>query len=111
MQISSREISNKKSLQNSIWEGLGLHLGGAWDGLGRLLGALGPLLPVFLRLKSIYFATLVQDGLQEPTGIDFGRVLGGFGKVWGRFLELWGTFWTDFGSFWPKKALLGQILV
>ena len=37
----------KKSIKSQIWEGLGLHLGRVWDDLGRLLGALGPLLGVF----------------------------------------------------------------
>ena len=35
-------------LKKWIWEGLGLHLGRVWDGLGRLLGALGRFLVAFL---------------------------------------------------------------
>ena len=47
MQIVNRKIKAQKRLKKWIWEGLGLHLGGVWDGLGRLLGALGRLLAVF----------------------------------------------------------------
>ena len=54
MQIWNRKIKSKKSLNNRFWEGFGLHLGGVWDALGRLLGAswrsgasLGHLLIVF----------------------------------------------------------------
>ena len=31
-----------------IWEGLGLHLGGVWDGLGRPLGTFERFLVAFL---------------------------------------------------------------
>ena len=61
-------------------------------GLERFGASLGhswvPFAGFFLRLKSICFATLVQHGLQEPVGTDFGRVLGGSGRAWGRFLNL-----------------------
>ena len=43
MQIWNGKTKAKKSPKNRIWEGLGLHLGGVWHGLGRLLGALGRL--------------------------------------------------------------------
>ena len=41
MQTSYRKIKSKKMLKKWIWDGLGLHLGGGWDALGRLLVALG----------------------------------------------------------------------
>ena len=41
MRIGSRKIKAKKSLKNRFGEGLGLHLGGVWGGLGSHLGALG----------------------------------------------------------------------
>ena len=48
MQLWSRKIKSQKSRQNWIWEGLGLHLGGGWDGLGRLLSTFDHFLVVFL---------------------------------------------------------------
>ena len=50
-QIQSGKTKTKKSLKNRFWEGLGLHLGGVWDGLGPLLGALGRFLGVFWAFK------------------------------------------------------------
>ena len=38
MQILGREQKATKCIKEWIWEGLGLHLGGGWRGLGRLLG-------------------------------------------------------------------------
>ena len=55
MQIWSGKIKAKKSLKNWIWEGLGLHLGGFWEGPGRLLGALGRFLAVLLAFKNQLF--------------------------------------------------------
>ena len=40
-----------QTLPNLIWEDLGLHLGGGWDGLGRLLATFGRPLVVFLVFK------------------------------------------------------------
>ena len=51
MQIWSWIKSVQKSNINQFWEGLGLHLGGGWDGLGPLLGALGRFWAVFLVLE------------------------------------------------------------
>ena len=47
MQIWSWKIIAETSHKNQIWEGLGLHWGGVWEALGRLLGALGDSLAVF----------------------------------------------------------------
>ena len=55
MHFWSGEIEAKKSPKNWIWEGLGLHLGGVWERLWRLLGALGPFLAVFGAFKSQLF--------------------------------------------------------
>ena len=38
MQILNGKKKATKCFKKWIWEGLGLHLGGVWDGLGRLLG-------------------------------------------------------------------------
>ena len=43
--------AKRQFAQNQIWEGLVLHLGGFGHGLGRLLGALGRLLAIFLAFK------------------------------------------------------------
>ena len=59
MQILNRKIKTKKMLKKWIWDGLGLHLGGVWDALGRLLGALGCLLAIFLVFK---IELLVNNG-------------------------------------------------
>jgi len=48
MQILDVKKKAPKWLQNWIWEGLGLRLGGIWDGLGGLLGIFGRFLAVFL---------------------------------------------------------------
>ena len=85
MQISSWKGNATKCLKKWIWEGLGLHLGGVWDSLGRLLDALRRLLAGFgvfwACSKWDFCKALVQDRLQEATwidlGVDFGRVFGG----------------------------------
>ena len=41
MQILNVKKKAPKWLQNWIWEGLGLRLGGIWDSLGGLLGTFG----------------------------------------------------------------------
>ena len=51
MLIWNKKIKATSSPKNWIWEGLGLHLGGVWDGLGPLWGALGRLLGFFWTLK------------------------------------------------------------
>ena len=55
MQICRGKMKAKKSLKNWIWEGLGLHLGGLWERLRRILGALGPFLAVSWAFKSQLF--------------------------------------------------------
>ena len=107
MQFWSREIEAKKSPKNWIWEGLGLHLGGVWERLWRLLGALGPFLAVFGRSKASFFKALIQDRLQEAFWIEFGLILGflaGFGRVWRgiwEHLEALGQgFGSPLGRFW-----------
>ena len=108
MPIWNRRIQAKNSLKNRIWEGRGLPLGKVWDGLGRLLGALGRLLAVFRALKIELFKALVQDGLQDAFWINFGKVLEGFGKGLGRDLGGFRGFWAGygqileaFGEIWP----------
>ena len=53
-------------------------MGGVWEGLGRLLGTLGPSLAVFLEFRNSAAAgsseLLGQDGLKEAFWIDFGVI-------------------------------------
>ena len=81
-----------------------MDLGGSWAPFGRGLGRSGvsfghswaSFACLVGRLESIRLVTLVQDGLQEPLGIDLGRVLGsiweGFGAAWGLIRALLGRF-------------------
>ena len=48
MRIYDQKKTSAKIVQNLIWEGLGLHLGGVWDGLGSLLGTFGRFWVAFL---------------------------------------------------------------
>ena len=91
MQILDVKNKAPKWLQNWIWEGLGLRLGGIWDGLGGLLGTFGGFLAVFWCSESAFFHASVQDGVQEAFWSDFGGfweglgwILGGFGQDFGR---------------------------
>ena len=92
MQISSWKGNATKCLKKWIWDGLGLHLRGVWDRLGRLLDALRRLLAGFgvfwACSKWDFCKALVQDRLQEATWIDLGSILEGF-------LE---GFWEDFAQ-------------
>ena len=48
MQILSIKKKATKCFKTWIWEGLGLYLGGVWDGLVRLLGTFEGFFAVFL---------------------------------------------------------------
>ena len=77
---------------NRFWEGRGLHLGGIWNGLGRLSDALGRLLAVLGDAGIEFFPNHgpswsprgLWDGFWE--GLD--KVLGGFGEVLAGFREV-----------------------
>ena len=58
MQIQNGKTKANKSLKNRFGEGLGPHLGGVWDGLEPLLGALGRLLAVFWTFKIDLFSSM-----------------------------------------------------
>ena len=90
MQIWNRKIEGQKFLKNWIWNGLGLHLGGVWDALGRLGVTFGRIL--------ILLKTWVQDGLHEAFGMAFESVLGGFGPL----LDTLGRLWAFFLAFKPE---------
>ena len=86
-------------------------MGSIWEGSGRLLGALWPLLGAS---GALFFALFVGfSAYLNPFGvlvaifgpkmlprIDFGRLLGGFWEGLGRFLEgftkILGRVWGDF---------------
>ena len=85
MQISDGKNQARKSLQNWIWEGLGLHLGGVWDGLGLFWRPLGGFLVVFLVFLIGLFSSIGlrwgPKGLLRRFGMDFGGFGGGFGQA------------------------------
>ena len=78
MKILHKQNNVQKSLKNWFGEGLGLHLGGVWDGLGPLLGALGRLLDASWALKSQQYHD-TSDFFRFL--VDLGKDFGGFGKV------------------------------
>ena len=86
MQILNKEKQAKKSLKNQIWEGLGLHLGVVWDGLGPLWVALGRFLLVFLVFKIELFSSMgprwAPRGLLDGFWIDFGKGWGDLDASW-----------------------------
>ena len=89
MKILHKQNNVQKSLKNWFGEGLGLHLGGVWDGLGPLLGALGRLLAVFWPFKIELFSHIgtrwAPRRLLDRFGVDFGGYLNRFWKDLGRF--------------------------
>ena len=96
-------------------------MGGVWDGLGPLMGALGRLLAVFWTFKDELFSSMrtrwALRGLLDRFGVDSGRDLEGFGGDLGRFGEEFGRIlgllseeWADLGNAWYHLALLGSIL-
>ena len=80
----SVKIEATKSYKNWIGEGLGLHLGGVWIGLGPPLGAFGRRLAVFWPFKIELLSGIgpkwAPRGLLEGFGIHLGMDLGGFGE-------------------------------
>ena len=90
---------SKKSLKNWIWDDLGLHLGGVWGALGRLLAAFGRLLGVKNRA---FFKHWPNMGSKRPFGSILGgswEDLGGFWEGLGRILA---DFWMDFRKIWER---------
>ena len=55
MKISNGKKEVTKLLEKSIWEGLGLNLGGFGDALGRLWATFGRMLLAFWALRRISF--------------------------------------------------------
>ena len=117
MQIENGKKGTTKCLKNWIWEGLGLHLGGGWGGLGRLLGTFGCFLTIFWRFWIHLFSSIGQGwgpgGLLDRFWIDFGgfweglgRILGGFGHNFDRFLQLFCKSGADLGHLWKYLTLL-----
>ena len=77
----------------------GASFGRSWALFASLVG----------RLESIHLVTLVQVGLQEPVGIDFGTVLGGFGEDLGGFGRVLGPIWEVWGRvFGSDLGVLGR---
>ena len=79
-------------------------MGGAWDGLGRLLGALGPLLPVFLTFKINIFCNIGPRWAPRAYWDRFWEGSGRIWKVWGR---VFGTLGYLLDRFWELLAKKG----
>ena len=94
MPIWGRKIKGEKSHKNRFGEGLGLHFGGVWGDLGRLLGALGRLLAILGAFKIEFFFNIgprwSPRGLLERFCVDFGSILGGLWEILGGFGEGFG---------------------
>ena len=96
MQILDVKKKAPKWLQNWIWEGLGLRLGGIWDGLGGLLGTFGR----FLSKQPLMTGRgRSQMGSKRP-----------FGAILDRFWRVLGRFGVDFGSIWAGFWKISQAL-
>ena len=88
MQNAHRKMTAKKNVKKWVWDGLGLHLGRLWAGLGTLWAARGRLL--------------------ERPGALWGPCWALLGRPWGAlgaFFALRARFWRDFGRIW--KVLEG----
>ena len=85
-------------------------MGGVWEGLGRLLGALGRSLAVLLgvqKLTSLKHRSKIGSKRASAWIVGrfwegFERISGGFGGVWGKIFF---PFGDGFGKVWPPKAL------
>ena len=85
MHDGSGKIKTKKSPVNWFWEGLGPQLGRVWDGLGRLLNALG-------RFSVVSGAFKIEVLFRQLSKLDSKRALESI-------LEgVWGGFWEGFGN-------------
>ena len=95
MPIWNGKTKANKSPKNRIWRGLGLHLGGLWDFLGRLLGALGCLLAVLGAFKIELFSSMgprwAPRGLLDRFWEGLGRVLGGVREIFEGFGQTLGA--------------------
>ena len=93
--------SGKYKPKNWSKPGLGGILGSIWEGFGTLWGLFWTLLGAFgsflWHSKPNFCKALVQNGLQEAFGIDFGSILGGFGSLQGLILEGSRRFGDAFG--------------
>ena len=109
MQILSCKKTATWWLQNGIWEGLGLDLGGSWGSLGRPLGTFGRFLVDFLLFWIELFSRMGPrwgpEGLLGRFLMDFRRFWEGFGKVLGRF---WVIFGMVLGRFWKRFDIWGR---
>ena len=107
MQFRSGEKKATKCLTKWIREGLGLHLEGGWDGLGRLLATFGRFLVV---LGMFWISLLSSIGLRwGPEGL-LDRFWKGSGKILGGFGEDLGRVWAGFGKiFFSFSANLGHV--
>ena len=110
-------VVGEQMLKNHIKLWFGMVLGSVWEGSGTLQGVswalLGASWPLFAPSKVNFFRALVQDVLQEASGIDLSSILGRFWTNVGRnlsdFEQIGGRFWTHLVKHSPPMAnsLLG----
>ena len=108
--FGSRRLYATKSPKNWFREGLGLHLGGVWDGLERLLGvsgrsgaSLGRFLIVFFSVGIQLFKSIGPTWLPRELSNPFGVELG-------RFWNDLECFWGGFSLSWTLLGFLGPLL-
>ena len=88
--FTTRNNQAKKLLKKLIWKGLGLHLGGVWEGgLVFFLSLLGTFGLFFFWRKPNFNKALVQNELQKA-----------FRSIWGQFWEGFGRVGEDLGNSW-----------
>ena len=111
MQILNSKRKVENLLKKWFWEGLGLHLGGVWGGLGPLLAALGRHLLVLWVFKIQFFSSMgptwAPKGLLGRFWDGLGRIWGGFGEGLGGNLEGLDVFWKVVGTFWKHLEKCG----
>ena len=82
-------------------EGLGLHLGGLWEAIGRSPGVLGRLLAVFWAFEIKLFSNMgprwAPRGHLDRYWEGLGMVWEGFGEGFGRIWYLFNSLWANFG--------------
>ena len=86
------EVGKKNTKCSTKWirKGLGLQLGGLWDGLGRLFGTFGRFFGVFWLFQMQLFSNMGQHGLKMGSQRPLASILGRFWKGWDRVLKGFG---------------------
>ena len=99
----------QKELKKIIWGGLGLPLGGVWDGVGPLGGALGSSWGALgVLLKCFWHFLRPRWAPRSLFGgflVVLGRLGGGLGKLWGAISKDLGL---NAGKGWEELGTIGD---